>query len=66
MPAWWADAIKGADGRPDPVMAKNMSQLITDVTEYRRQADTINIDRAVDPAKSTLTPRQEWNNWKAL
>ena len=66
VPAWWADAIKGADGRPDPVMAKNMSQLITDVTEYRRQADTINIDRAVDPAKSTLTPRQEWNNWKAL
>lgn len=64
-PSWWPDAIKGADGKPDPVMAKNMAQLLTDATEFRRQADTIDIDRAVDPAKSTLTPRQEWNNWKA-
>ena len=64
-PSWWADAIKGADGKADPVMAKNLALLLTDATEFRRQADTINIDRAVDPAKSTLTPRQEWNNWKA-
>jgi hypothetical protein len=60
-PTWWKEACNDPS---DPQMGGKLVRLVTDSREFAAQAATIDIDRPVDPARSTLTPRQEWNNWK--
>jgi hypothetical protein len=54
-PSWWKD----------PNMTTWLANLNVTSREFAAQAASINIDRPVDPARSPLTPRQEWQNWKA-
>jgi hypothetical protein len=58
--------IVGADGKPDPVRKANTDNLLAQAQEFRAQIETIIVDEAVNPAVSTKTPLQEWNDWKSL
>jgi hypothetical protein len=61
-PSWWAQATNDPK---DPNMGTKLVKLITDAREFARQAQTINVNQVVDPSKSTKTPMQEWNDWRA-
>jgi hypothetical protein len=63
-PEIYGELIKGADGKVDPVRKANTDNLLTQAQEFRAQIDTINVNQAVNPARSTKTPMQEWRDWK--
>jgi hypothetical protein len=58
------ELIKGPNGKVDPVRKDNIDNLLGLATEFRAQIDTINVDKVVNPNRSTKTPREEWFDWK--
>jgi hypothetical protein len=63
-PELYNQLIQGANGQVDPVRKANTDNLLTQAQEFRAQIETINVNQAVNPARSTKTPMQEWRDWK--
>jgi hypothetical protein len=63
-PEVYTQLIQGENGQPDPVRKANTDNLLAQAQEFRAQIETIKVGEVVNPAVSTKTPLQEWNDWK--